>query len=108
MSPRPRNIRKVKNRPLASGFIPIGIDECKEVVRLYYEEYEAIFLCDYEMRTQQEASESMGVSRPTLSRIYSSARRKMVAKIPDHVTEEEMKGRRDIRDQQLVTIDAIE
>ena len=31
-----------------------------------------------------------------------------VAKIPDHVTEEEMKGRRDIRDQQLVTIDAIE
>ena len=78
MSPRPRNIRKVKNIPLASGFMPIGIDKCKEVVRLYYEEYEAIFLCDYEMKTQQEASESMGVSRPTLSRIYSSARRKMV------------------------------
>lgn len=43
MSPRPRNIRKVKNIPLASGFMPIGIDKCKEVVRLYYEEYEAIF-----------------------------------------------------------------
>ena len=44
---------------------------------MYVEEFEAIYLCDHEGKLQAEAAESMGVSRPTLTRIYASARRKI-------------------------------
>ena len=78
MSPRPKNIRKVNNMPPVAGFKPIASNICrKDAIFLHFEEYEAIRLCDYEMKTQQEASVSMGVSRPTLSRIYTSARQKI-------------------------------
>ena len=78
MSPRPKNIRKVNNMPSVAGFKPIASNICrKDAIFLHFEEYEAIRLCDYEMKTQQEASVSMGVSRPTLSRIYTSARQKV-------------------------------
>lgn len=78
MSPRPKNIRKVNNMPSVVGFKPIASNSCStETIFLHFEEYEAIRLCDYEMKTQQEASLSMGVSRPTLSRIYTSARQKI-------------------------------
>lgn len=78
MSPRPKNIRKVNDMPVTTGFKPIGLNGCcKNTIFLHFEEYEAIRLCDYEMKTQQEASVSMGVSRPTLSRIYVSARQKI-------------------------------
>ena len=78
MSPRPKNIRKVNNMPSVAGFKPIASNSSrKHTIFLHFEEYEAIRLCDYEMKTQQEASVSMGVSRPTLSRIYTSARQKI-------------------------------
>ena len=67
MSPRPKNIRKVNNMPSVAGFKPIASNSSrKDTIFLHFEEYEAIRLCDYEMKTQQEASVSMGVSRPTL------------------------------------------
>ena len=78
MSPRPKNIRKINDMPSVAGFKPIASSYCrKDTIFLHFEEYEAIRLCDYEMKTQQEASVSMGVSRPTLSRIYVSARQKI-------------------------------
>ena len=78
MSPRPKNIRKVGDMPSVSGFKPVVSSRySKDAVSLHFEEYEAIRLCDYEMHTQQEASALMGVSRPTLSRIYVSARQKI-------------------------------
>ncbi len=78
MSPRPKNIRKVNGTPPAAGFMPISQNSCGgKTVFLYFEEYEAIRICDYEMKTGQEAAGMMGVSRPTLSRIYTSARRKI-------------------------------
>ena len=78
MSPRPKNIRKVANRPSVTGFKPINsCTKCKDVILLHFEEYEAMRLCDYEMKTQQEACVSMGVSRPTLCRIYTQARQKI-------------------------------
>jgi predicted DNA-binding protein (UPF0251 family) len=46
-------------------------------IQLFYEEYEVIRLLDYENMTQEEASVEMGVSRPTLTRIYESARKKV-------------------------------
>lgn len=41
------------------------------------EEYEAIRLSDYELLGQVESAQRMGVSRPTFTRIYESARRKV-------------------------------
>lgn len=87
MSPRPKNIRKVNDMPVAAGFKPIGLNGCcKNTIFLHFEEYEAIRLCDYEMKTQQEASASMGVSRPTLSRIYVSAKQKIAKALVRGVT----------------------
>ena len=44
-------------------------------VTLLFEEYEAIRLCDYLGLKQKEAASKMGVSRPTLTRIYDKARK---------------------------------
>lgn len=80
MSPRPFRLRKVSNPPVISGFKPYrnkSIDDTAETIFLQYEEYEAIRLCDYEMLNHSQASVLMAVSRPTLTRIYSRARRKV-------------------------------
>jgi predicted DNA-binding protein (UPF0251 family) len=52
MSPRKKILRKVFNPPVIKGFKPFSISSNKpnqEEVKLFYEEYEAIRLCDYEM-----------------------------------------------------------
>ena len=80
MSPRPCKPRKVSNPPLISGLKPYG-DKLKmdnvSSIFLYLEEYEAIRLCDYEIMNHEQAAKMMDVSRPTLTRIYTSARRKI-------------------------------
>lgn len=87
MSPRPKNIRKVENSPLIAGLKPIGMKRSgSKVVLLHFEEYESIRLCDYEMLTHQEACQLMGVSRPTFSRIYSSARQKIAQALVQGLT----------------------
>ncbi len=64
--------------PFVSGFVPEGGDfNSDEVVVLLFEEYEAIKLADYEHLTQLAASKKLGVSRPTFTRIYDSARKKI-------------------------------
>ncbi|MBV5315801.1 MAG: DUF134 domain-containing protein [Prolixibacteraceae bacterium] len=65
------------NPPHFKGFRPIGLPKENNPVVLNYEEYEAIRLCDFELYSQFEASQIMEVSRPTYSRIYESARRKV-------------------------------
>ena len=76
MSPRPKNIRRISEAPTTIGFLPM---KCKRysTIELHYEEYESIHLCDYQMMTQAEAAEQMGISRPTLTRIYGRARQKI-------------------------------
>lgn len=80
MAPRPIRLRKISNPPLISGFKPYG-DKLKPDnnpgIFLHLEEYEAIRLCDHEMLSHQQAAEMMAVSRPTLTRIHSSARKKI-------------------------------
>jgi len=49
-----------------------------DMVILYDDEMEALRLCDFEGLYQQEASESMKISRTTLSRVVSEARKKVV------------------------------
>jgi predicted DNA-binding protein (UPF0251 family) len=46
-------------------------------VSLQYEEYEAIKLADYKGMSQEEAAGIMEVSRPTFTRIYEKARKKV-------------------------------
>lgn len=76
MSPRPKSVRKVLSAPPAGAFVPKDSVPAGEVC-LHIEEYEALRLCDYLMLTQQQASLRMGVSRPTFTRIYASARSKI-------------------------------
>ncbi len=80
MSPRPFRLRKISNPPVISGFKPYGIKKngtSPGSVFLYYEEYESLRLCDYEMLNHHQASIIMDVSRPTLTRIYARARQKI-------------------------------
>lgn len=75
---RPRQNRIIAASPLISGFHPYG--RCcrkRKVVQLEYDEYEAIRLIDYEGKLQDEAAKQMSVSRPTLTRIYAEARKKI-------------------------------
>lgn len=79
MSGRPKLVRNIAVAPVASGFRPYGMNHVakKKPLFLLYEEYEALRLCDYEKYTQAEASTFINVSRPTLTRIYMSAREKI-------------------------------
>lgn len=78
MSPRPKRIRNVIDPPGFRGFNPFGCPKPKgNEVKLLLEEYEAIRLADHQKLSQVEAAKLMGVSRPTFSRIYDSARGKI-------------------------------
>ncbi len=60
------------------GLKPYGCPDTKDdPVRLLLEEYESFRLADYLGMTQAEAAREMGVSRPTFTRIYESARQKI-------------------------------
>lgn len=78
MSPRPKRNRQLEEPPIVTGFIPKGGDyNPNEAVILHLEEYESIRLSDYEGLTQLASSKRLGVSRPTFTRIYDSARKKV-------------------------------
>lgn len=77
---RPKIIRKVAEKPRISGLKPYGTScsaKKSDAIFLLYEEYEALRLCDYDGYNQCDASRQMGVSRPTLTRICMSARKKV-------------------------------
>jgi len=80
MSPRSRTPRKISEAPIIKGFRPYGVsmgDKKPAAINLLLEEYEALRLCDYDHCNHEEAAELMGVSRPTLTRIYASALEKI-------------------------------
>jgi len=75
---RPRNNSKVQIPPRIKGFIPMGYyGQETEPMNMNIEEYESIRLLDYENLTQVEAAQIMDISRPTLTRIYERARKKI-------------------------------
>lgn len=79
MSPRPKRFRRMNKPPLIAGLKPYGITDGKphdETIFLHFEEYEAIRLCDVEQMNHTKAAFEMGISRPTLTRIYAAARAK--------------------------------
>lgn len=80
MKGRPKSIRKISFIPAISGFKPYGGNASQsrqKGIYLFYEEYESLRLSDYEKHTQCESAAIMGVSRPTFTRIYQSAREKI-------------------------------
>jgi uncharacterized protein len=78
--PRPRCLRKVGLNVEIKGLKPVGLPlYAVEKAILGYDEVEALRLADLEGLYQEQAAESMGVSRPTFSRILSQARRKLAA-----------------------------
>jgi predicted DNA-binding protein (UPF0251 family) len=94
MSPRPRNIRTIFDPPKFKGFKPFGYYAGKtEPVMLLFEEYTAIKLCDYELMTQSQAAQVMKISRPTFTRLYESARRKIATALSETRSIEVERGR---------------
>lgn len=76
--PRPHCRRFVSGSPVASVFKPAGIPlRTLDEVVLTLDEFEALRLADLEELYQEAAASRMRISRPTLSRILDSARRKV-------------------------------
>lgn len=79
--PRRKRMRRISQVPEHHGFqaiYPKGkAKNSMDTVILHLEEYESIKLMDYELHSQEEAAKFMQVSRPTITRIYESARRKI-------------------------------
>ena len=75
----PRRIRRrIRGRFHYNCFKPCGIPRHNlDYEVLTKDEIEAIRLADFEGLYQEEAAKEMGVSRPTFSRILSSARKKI-------------------------------
>lgn len=64
--------------PHFKGYKPWGISyDRKPSVELLFEEYEALKLADYQLKTHEQAGKIMGVSRATFARIYENARQKI-------------------------------
>ena len=76
--PRPCKRRRVRGRPNSSFFKPAGIrvSELSEVV-LTMSEFEVVRLIDFHEMSQIQACEKMEISQSTLSRILTSARKKI-------------------------------
>jgi predicted DNA-binding protein (UPF0251 family) len=79
MSPRQKKPRRCKCSFKGKAFKPMGIPLSEvEQIPLSRDELEAMKLCDLDDLTQEEAGAKMGVSRGTVQRILSAARKKVV------------------------------
>jgi predicted DNA-binding protein (UPF0251 family) len=64
--------------PKMAGFKPFGMPLCDiGCIKLHYDEYESINLLNYQNISQEQAAEKMNVSRPTFTRIYNRALKKI-------------------------------
>jgi uncharacterized protein len=76
--PRPIINRRVVNPPQMSGFKPFGMPLCKlRVLELQFDEFESFNLINYQEMSQDAAAEMMGISRPTFTRVYNRALKKI-------------------------------
>lgn len=76
---RTKSKRELSFKPQFRDFSPLKGSE--GVINLHHEEIEAIYLMDYKGMYQEEAAKSMGVSRPTFSRIIKNARMKIATSL---------------------------
>jgi predicted DNA-binding protein (UPF0251 family) len=76
--PRGKTLRVLNELPVVKGFRPLWMKpNYRQAVTLFLEEYEALRLIDYEDLTHERVAEKMNVSRPTVTRIYEQARKKI-------------------------------
>ena len=77
---RPKRKRQIQMAPKSFGFKPIDHQEGLSYfdIELHIDEYESLRLADYEGLSQVDAAVFMKVSRPTFTRIYDAARKKVV------------------------------
>lgn len=76
--PRPKKERMISSPPLFSEFKPSGaVGRMLGETELSLDEYEAVNLVDYQGFEHTEAAEEMGISRPTVSRLLESGRKKL-------------------------------
>jgi uncharacterized protein len=76
--PRPFLNRKICNPPKMSGFKPYGMPACeKKCIKLQFDEYESLHLICYEEISQIKAADRMNISRPTFTRVYNNALKKI-------------------------------
>jgi len=76
--PRPCIKRRIRGRPNSYYFKPAGIRIIElEETTLNMPEFEAIRFVDFKNIEQSKAAKQMQVSQPTLSRILTSARKKI-------------------------------
>lgn len=76
--PRAKALRTLQELPIVKGFRPLWMrPNYRSAVTLHLEEYEALRLIDYEGLIHEQAAEQMNVSRPTVTRIYELARKKL-------------------------------
>jgi len=84
MSPRPKKPRACGCPLKGRAFKPTGIPMTQiERITLYRDELETLKLCDMEGLTQEEAGKRMGISRGTVQRILSSARKKVATALAE-------------------------
>lgn len=75
--PRPKKQRRCEGRCCGRSFKPTGTPMVQlKQIPLLRDELEVLALCDRDGLFQEQAAERMGVSRGTVQRILSSARRK--------------------------------
>ena len=76
--PRPKKNRTCVGKMCGKAFKPtcIPLKELKHI-KMLRDELEALKLCDSQGLTQEEAGKKMGVSRGTVQRIVTSARKKV-------------------------------
>ena len=80
--PRPFKHRCINAQPLSVVYKPAGIPARQlEWVTLHLDEFETIRLLDHVGLDQEKAALEMGISRPTVTRIYASARQKIATAI---------------------------
>jgi len=78
MSPRLKKKRCCEGNFCGQAFKPVGLPLRKlDQIMLYRDELEALKLCDFEGLTQEQAGERMGVSRGTIQRLLTRARKKV-------------------------------
>ena len=79
---RPQKQRCICSVPCVTGFSPQGCEPSGSI-NLTYDEYEVLRLLDHLQMTQEQCAKRMQISRPTVTRIYDEARRKMADMLVD-------------------------
>jgi predicted DNA-binding protein (UPF0251 family) len=82
--PRRKKLRYCRGVDGFNLFKPAGIPLSQlEIIELGLDELEAMRLCDLEDKQQEEAAETMGVSRGTVQRLLQSGRKKVLRAISE-------------------------